>query len=95
MLFAVVSGSVHAMLVESLIMTVFLALAVVGFRFSLWIVAAALAGHAVFDAIHGHLVMNPGVPAWWPSFCLAYDVTAAGVLVCLVRHRLALKKEPW
>ena len=47
------------------------------------------------DAIHGHLVMNPGVPAWWPSFCLAYDVTAAGVLVCLVRHRLALKKEPW
>lgn len=95
MLFVVVSGSVHAMLVESLIMTVFLALAVVGFRFSLWIVAAVLAGNAVFDAIHGHLVMNPGVPTWWPSICLAYDVTAAGVLVCLVRHRLALKKEPW
>jgi hypothetical protein len=92
---AVMSGSVHAILVESLMMTVFLALAVLGFRFSLWIVAGALAGHGLFDAIHGYLVVNPGVPAWWPAFCLAFDVTAAAVMVWLFRHRLPPTKEPW
>ena len=94
-LFAAMSGSVLAILVESLVMTAFLALAVVGFRFSLWIVAGALAGHGVFDAIHRYLVVNTGVPAWWPAFCLAYDITAAGVMVWLFRHRLPPTKEPW
>jgi hypothetical protein len=94
-LFAVMSGSVETVLVESLMTTAFLALAVVGFRFSLWIVAGALAGHGVFDAFHGYLVVNAGVPAWWPAFCLAYDVTAAAVVVWLLRHRLPSTKGPW
>jgi hypothetical protein len=84
-LFAVIGGSAHALLVESLLMTVFLTLAVVGFRFSLSIVAAALAAHGVFDAVHGLLVTNPGVPTWWPAFCLGYDVTAAGAMAWLLR----------
>jgi hypothetical protein len=57
-------------------MIAFAALAVAGFKRKLWIVAAALAGHGVFDAVHGTLLTNPGVPVWWPAFCLAYDVTA-------------------
>jgi hypothetical protein len=79
-LFARMGGSVHALLFESVLRTVFLVFAVVGFRFSLWIVAAALAAHGVFDAVHGYLVTNPGVPTWWPPFCLGYDVTAAGAM---------------
>jgi hypothetical protein len=63
-LFAVMSGSVHAILVESAVMTAFAAVAVLGFRRKLWIVATALAGHGVFDAVHGALVTNPGVPVW-------------------------------
>jgi hypothetical protein len=66
-LFAVIGGSVFAVLVESAVMTAFAALAVLGFRGKLWIVAAALAGHGVFDAVHGSLVTNPGVPVWWPA----------------------------
>jgi hypothetical protein len=54
--------------------------AVVGFRGNLWIVAAGLAAHGVMDAFHPALVDNPGVPVWWPSFCSAYDVAAAGYL---------------
>ena len=69
-LFAVMGGTVYALFVESFAMMVFVALAVVGFRFNLWIVAAALAAHGLFDAVHGSLVTNPGVPAWWPAFCL-------------------------
>jgi hypothetical protein len=82
-LFAVIGGSVHAMIVESLIMMVFLGAAVFGFKINLWLVAAALAAHGVFDFFHGHIVTNPGVPAWWPAFCLAYDISAAGFLAWL------------
>jgi hypothetical protein len=83
------------MLVESVVMAAFVALAVVGFKAKLWIVAAGLAGHAVFDAVHGYLVTNPGVPVWWPAFCLAFGFAAAGAMVWLLRHRPALTKELW
>jgi hypothetical protein len=86
-LFAVMGGSLHAVLIESLVMMVFLGAAVVGFKVNLWIVVAALAVHGVLDFFHGHLVTNPGVPAWWPEFCLAYDVAAAGCLAWLARSR--------
>jgi hypothetical protein len=92
-LFAVISGSFHAVLVESAVTTAFAAVAVLGFRRKLWIVSAALAAHGVFDAVHGSLVTNPGVPAWWPAFCLAYDVTAAGAMIWLLMRRPALEKE--
>ena len=57
--------------------TVFLLLAVVGFKTSSWLVVAALAGHGVFDFVHHFFIENPGVPHWWPGFCLAFDVTLA------------------
>jgi len=85
-LFAVMGGSVQAIVVESMVMTAFLSIAAVGFKRTLWWVVGALAGHGVFDLIHGHLVTNPGVPAWWPAFCLAYDVCAAGFLAMLLSH---------
>jgi hypothetical protein len=83
-LFAAMSGSVQTILLESLVMAVFAIAAVVGFKSSAWIVVAALAGHGVFDALHGHVLENSGVPAWWPSFCLAYDVGAAAGLAWLL-----------
>ena len=35
-------------------------------------------------SLHSHLVSNPGVPGWWPGWCLSYDVTAAGYLAWLL-----------
>ncbi len=29
-------------------------------------------------------IANPGVPLWWPAFCLAYDVVAAAYLAWLL-----------
>ena len=43
--------------------------------------------HGVFDFIHHGIIDNPGVPAWWPGFCLAYDLTAATYLGVLIRVR--------
>ena len=85
-LFAVIGGSTRALLVEAAVATVFLAASLVGFKFSLWFVVAALASHGIFDVFHGRLIANPGVPAWWPAFCSAYDVVAAGYLAFLLRR---------
>jgi hypothetical protein len=87
-LFAVMSGSVRTVLIESTVMTLFAAAAVAGFKSSTWIVVAALAGHGVFDAFHGLVIDNSGVPAWWPAWCLAYDVGAAACLGWLLRRGL-------
>ena len=77
---AIGEGSGRVFLIESLIAVVFIAAASLGFRRSLWLVAAGLAAHGAQDFFHGWLVANPGVPAWWPAFCGAYDVAAAGYL---------------
>jgi hypothetical protein len=87
-LFAVMTGSPRTVLAESAVMMGFAAAAVAGFRSSAWIVAGALAGHGVFDALHDYVIENPGVPAWWPAWCFAYDVGAAVGLAWLLRRGL-------
>ena len=75
-LFAVMSGSVQTVVIESVVMTLFAAAAVAGFKWSAWIVVAGLAGHGVFDAVHGYVIENAGVPDWWRPG-VACDVGAA------------------
>lgn len=92
LLFSVIGASREILLMEGLVAAVFIAASVAGFKRSLWIVVAALAAHGLFDAVHGYLMVNPGVPAWWPAFCAAYDLVAAAYLAVLlksqrVRHR--------
>jgi hypothetical protein len=53
---------------------------------TVWIVVVALASHGVFDAVHGYVIENAGVPAWWPAWCLAYDVGAAAGLAWLIKR---------
>ena len=84
-LFAVMGASTHALVVELFVGLGFLIVAVSGFKSSLWLVVAALAAHGVFDLGHGSVISNPGVPRWWPRFCLTYDVTAAMYLALLLR----------
>ena len=84
LLFAALAGSTDAFLAETLPVLIFAAAAAIGFRRTLWIVVAGLALHGVFDGIHHALITNPGVPAWWPGFCLAFDVAAAVYLAALL-----------
>jgi len=83
-LFAVMGGSTQALLIEAAVATVFLAGTLAGFKYSLWLVVGALASHGILDVFHGQLIANPGVPVWWPAFCLAYDGVAAGYLAFLL-----------
>lgn len=65
-LFAVMGGSTRALLAESVGITAFLIVAVVGF-------------------IHANVIADPGVPEWWPPFCLAYDVVTEAYLAVRLR----------
>jgi len=84
-LFAVMGASTNALVLESIAGAVFITGAASGFRSSLWVVVLALAAHGVFDLAHSRVISNPGVPAWWPAFCLTYDVTAAAYLAWLLK----------
>lgn len=79
-LFAAMAGSGRVLWVETALSLAFVAAALVGFRKTLWIVVLGLAAHGLFDLVHGLAVDNPGVPRWWPDFCMAYDLAAAAIL---------------
>ena len=82
-LFSIMAGGT-SLLSETIGFLLFAAAAAIGFRTSLWVVVAGLAGHGLFDLVHGALIDNPGVPAWWPIWCLSYDVAAAACLAALI-----------
>jgi hypothetical protein len=86
-LFAVMGSSTPAMIIESLVAGAFLLLALAGFQRNLWVIVTALAGHGVFDFFHHVFIQNPGVPIWWPGFCLSFDILAGGFLAMLLMRR--------
>jgi hypothetical protein len=79
-LFAAMDGTGRIIVTEAVAASAFVLFAVLGFRKKLWIVAAALIGHGVFDFVHHLIIENPGVPDFWPGFCGAFDVVAGAWL---------------
>ena len=73
-LFAVMGASGRTLVLEIVIATGFSLLAVLGVKKTPWLVVTALVGHGRFDFVHSRFIDNPGVPRWWPGFCLAFDV---------------------
>jgi hypothetical protein len=91
-LFAAVAASGRTLVIEIAVASGFLLLATIGYKRSLWLVAIALVGHGVFDIVHHLLIENPGVPRWWPGFCLVFDVILGGLLaVRLLKRKLAIR----
>lgn len=88
-LFAAMGASGRTLAIETAIAGGFLLLAVLGFKKNLWLVGAAIVGHGVFDVAHHWLIQNPGVPRWWPGFCMAFDV----IFGCWVLVRLMSRNK--
>jgi hypothetical protein len=89
-LFAVMGAGPAELARESVAMAVFLLLSIVGFKRNLWVLVGGLIAHGIFDLVHARLITNPGVPVWWPAFCLTYDVTAGAYLAWrLLRSKIA------
>ena len=93
-LFAAMGGSTSALWLESLGLGAFAAVAVGGFRFSLWLAVAGLLAHGLFDAVHHWIIDNPGVPGWWPAFCLAADLALAACAAIRIRALGAAHRPP-
>ena len=95
-LFAAMGASRRIVLAEIVVAGIFLLLAVLGFKRSLWVVVGGSIGHGLFDFVHHFLIDNPGVPRWWPGFCMAFDVVFGALLAWrLIRHgRLSDAKSP-
>ena len=86
-LFAAMGASSRTLIIESGFAIGFLLVAVLGFRRNFWFVVAALMSHGIFDFVHHLFIDNPGVPHWWPGFCLAFDaILGAFLAVHLIRH---------
>ena len=86
-LFAAMGASGHTLIIEIVVAGGFLLVAVLGFRKNFWLIVAALIGHGLFDFVHRFFIDNPGVPHWWPGFCLAFDALLGAFLaVRLIRH---------
>jgi len=92
-LYAILGGSTPVLLQESVVIVAYLVGAVVGFQRNLWLLAALLVGHGLFDGVHGFLIANPGMPAWWPAFCGSFDVVAGAYLAVRLRSG-ALSARP-
>ena len=90
-LFATMGGSDWTVVSELFIMAGFLVAVVLGFKRNLWLIVAAMAAHGLLDLFHGHVLSNPGVPTWWPVFCMTYDFSAAAYLA--LRLRAAARQQ--
>jgi hypothetical protein len=93
-LFAAMAGRPSTIAIEAAIGVAFAVAASIGYRRSPWIVAVALAAHGLQDAVHGQFIENPGVPAWWPAWCLAFDVTAGAWLAWMLARRPSIPAHP-
>ena len=82
-LFATMAGGA-GLGIELAGLALFVALAVLCLRYSLWVVAAGLILHGLFDLIRPALIEARGAPAWWPDFCMGFDVAAGLVLAAML-----------
>lgn len=85
-LFALMGAGSRTVVIEGVVAVGFLLAAVAGFQKSQWLVAAAIAGHGLFDLVHHWLIDNPGVPRWWPGFCMTFDVVFGAWLLIRLRR---------
>jgi hypothetical protein len=88
-----VSGSGGILGPELVAAGVFALAATLGFRKNLWLVAIATVGHGVFDFTHHLIIDNPGVPPWWPGFCLSFDGIVGGFLGLLLLKRTGFSRS--
>lgn len=69
---------------EALVFAGFAGMAVLGFRGNAWWLVAGLALHGLFDFVRPDILTGNGVPGWWPTFCLGFDVAAAAILMLIL-----------
>jgi hypothetical protein len=80
--FALAAGGDRGdLILETIGVAIFGVLAWLGFRYSLWWLAAGWLAHVAWD-VGLHLDQNHGlVPAWYPLLCVGFDLVVVGYLL--------------
>ena len=92
-LFAVMCGSTESLIAELAAGMIFVGLALAGFKWTLWLTAAGIVGHGLFDLVHGYVIHNAGVPGFWLGFCSSIDVVL-GIYLALIISRGRVRAQP-
>jgi hypothetical protein len=80
---AVSDGRRKVIAVEIAVASLFVLVAAVGVTASGWVLVAGLLGHGLKDAWQ-HRTGFVANTRWWPPFCAAVDVVAAGLIAVLI-----------
>jgi len=86
-LFAILGDSPTALVGETAIATMFWVVAVFGGLRSPLLVGIGIAAHGVLDLVHHVIIQNPGLPPWWPAFCMSVDILLGLWVIGLLRTR--------
>lgn len=92
-LFAVMGASARTLVQEIAFACGFFLLGVAGFKRTGWFVAAGLVAHGIFDLVRPAFIHNPGVPHWWPGFCMAIDFALGAILAGLLMGQRAVAQR--
>lgn len=87
LLFAAMGGTYTTFAAEAVVFGCFLMLAALAAKRARHLVAMGLIAHGIYDLLHGCIVANPGVPDWWPGFCLTFDLTVGTGLLYASQKR--------
>ena len=79
--FSVLDGRVRTIVLEGSVMAMFIALAMVGLKFSLLILAFGYVAHGVWDLVHHPKLVTTKIAAWYPPFCAVYDFSIAAFIL--------------
>ncbi|NWG91902.1 MAG: hypothetical protein HXY21_05270 [Parvularculaceae bacterium] len=83
------SGDGTAVLTQSAVAAGFIAVALVGHRAGIALVAAGIAAHGVYDFAYATLGLDHGAPQWWPAFCGAVDIVLAAAAMVGLKRKTA------
>lgn len=90
-LFAVMGGSLQALVWELAAALAFSAVAVTGVLRLPVLVGVGIFSHGLFDFVHHMLMENAGVPGWWPVFCGSLDLVLGLWVIGLGRSSVVFK----
>ena len=78
---------------HAVVTLLFVGLAILGARKSLWWIVAAMALHGLFDVLDGVRAPDPS-PDWWGPFCLGVDLAIAAALSLVLLRGASLRGQP-
>ena len=94
--FAIYAVNYDALLIEVLIGTLFIAAALLSYRFLNTLgqltLGIAFIIHALYDIAHVTLISHDIAPTWWPEFCGAIDLLIGIYLLWSIKYGLLIKE---